>query len=418
MNIYFSGIGGVGIGPLAQIALGAGYRIFGSDSSDSALVQDLSKEGVAISLSQDGDFLRKIHDESPIDWLVYTSALPYDHPELVVARELGIHTSKRDEFLSNLISKKGLKLIAVAGTHGKTTATGMFVWALKALGVPVSYSIGTTVSFGPSGSYDPKSDFFIYECDEFDKNFLNFSPYLSITTSFDYDHPDTYPAQSDYVDAFRQYSKQCDRIITWEEDVRAIDETCLEKTQIIASDDVVDINLPGRHNRKNATLVVKAIEELGLATESEAIRAVESFPGTDRRFERLSDNVYSDYGHHPVEITATLAMAKEIGDKITLVYQPHQNRRQHMIKDEYTSQFEDADKVYWLPTYLAREKEGQVVLTPQDLTKNLTNKQNVTYAELGDGLWENIQKDLSEGNLVLFMGVGSIDKWAREQLKK
>src|SRR5690606_24799052 len=126
-----------------------------------------------------------------------------DHPELVAARLLGIKIAKRDELLAFILKEKGLKLIAITGTHGKTTTTGMLVWCLQNLGVPISYSVGSTLPFGPSGAFRPDSEYFVYECDEFDRNFLHFEPYLSVITSIEYDHPDTYPTENEYYDAFR-----------------------------------------------------------------------------------------------------------------------------------------------------------------------------------------------------------------------
>src|SRR3954468_16361308 len=124
MNIYFSGVGGVGIGPLVQIALDAGYTVQGSDATQSPLTHELQARGVTISIGQDGTFLQACHNDNPIDWYVYTAALPDNHPELLLARQLGIKTAKRDELLARIIQEKNLKLIAVAGTHGKTTTTG------------------------------------------------------------------------------------------------------------------------------------------------------------------------------------------------------------------------------------------------------------------------------------------------------
>src|SRR5690606_34045382 len=158
----------------------AGYRVVGSDAADSPVVTELREAGIIVNIGQDGTFLEACHQEMAVEWFVHTSALPEDHPELVFAREHGIRTSKRDEFLSHFIEERDLKLIAVAGTHGKTTTTGMFVWTLKQLDIPVSYSIGTTVPFGPSGAYDAQSEYFVYECDEYDRNFLQYSPALSL----------------------------------------------------------------------------------------------------------------------------------------------------------------------------------------------------------------------------------------------
>jgi len=418
MNIYFSGIGGVGIGPLARIAYDAGYSVVGSDAAESTIVDELREAGVVVNIGQDGTFLEACHSDAPIDWLVYTSALPEDHPELVFAREHGIKTSKRDEFLSHIINEKGLKLIAVAGTHGKTTTTGMLVWALKKLGVPVSYSIGTTISFGPSGAYDPESEFFVYECDEYDRNFLHYSPALSLITSFDYDHPDTYPTQAEYTDAFLTFVKTSAHTILWQNDAEAMTVSLNNSLWVLPASEQSQIKLAGEHNRRNANLVLKAIEYLNLASNNLSVEALESFPGTNRRFEKIGDNLYSDYGHHPVEIAATLSMAKEISDRVTLVYQPHQNQRQHLIKDQYSNQFENAETIFWLPTYLSREDPMQAILTPKDLIVNITNKNDIRFAELDDKLWSEISRERNEGKLVVCMGAGTIDSWVRKQLQK
>ncbi len=413
MNIYFSGIGGVGIGPLAEIAHDTGYTIYGSDQQASLMTTQLEQKGMTIHIGQDGSFLKNVHTANPIDWFVHTAALPHNHPELVMARELGIKTAKRDELLAHIISEKHLKLIAVAGTHGKTTTTGMLIWAFKQCGIPVSYSVGTTISYGPSGQYSPDSEYFIYECDEFDRNFLHFSPYLSIITSIDYDHPDTYPTEQEYKTAFRQFIDQSRHTIIWNTDSDYIDEKATAAT-VLPNNAVLPLKLPGAHNRRNATLVLEALASLSIGSKTKNQSIIESFPGTDRRFEQLADNLYSDYGHHPVEITATLQLAKECANNVVLVYQPHQNIRQHEIKDQYTDAvFHNASEVYWLPTYLSREDPKLSVLTPDQLSKGLSN---IHIADLDDELWRNIQQARQDGKLVIAMGAGSIDEWLRKQL--
>ena len=415
MNVYFSGIGGVGIGPLAQIAHDAGYTVQGSDAAESLITKELTRRGIPVSLAQDGSFLQASHDKAPIDWFVHTSALPSDHPELALARQLGIKTAKRDELLAHIISEKNLKLIAVAGTHGKTTTTGMLVWTLQQLGVPVSYSVGSTLSFGPSGKFDPDSKYFVYECDEFDRNFLHFQPLVAVITSIGYDHPDTYPTEADYIQAFTQFTQQADVTIMWQHD-NGDTQVSSEEGWLLGDDEVLDINLPGLHNRQNATLVAKAVEYLQLGDRDKTIAALSAFPGTNRRFEKLADNLYSDYGHHPVEIAATLQLARELSDHVVLVYQPHQNVRQHEIKDQYTDCFELADDVYWLPTYLSREDPNLPILSPEELSSKVTNKEKVHTADLNEDLWAAITAARTKGSLVLCMGAGSIDAWVRRQL--
>lgn len=415
MNIYFSGLGGVGIGPLAEIAHDAGHTVVGSDVAETLMTPELRNKGITVNIGQDGSFLRESHAKTPLDWYVHTSALPANHPELLLAKELGIRTGKRDEFLAEFIKEHNLKLIAIAGTHGKTTTTGMATWAFKQLGIPVSYSIGTTVSFGPSGAYEPGSEYFIYECDEFDRNLLHFSPYLSLLTSIDYDHPDTYPNEEDYKATFRQYISQSSHTIGWEKDLSFISQASDDSIWSLGATETASLRVPGEHNRRNATLVLKGLEYLSLGDEKNA-GILENFPGTDRRFEKLGENLYSDYGHHPEEIAATLQLARELSEHVVLVYQPHQNQRQHFVRDQYTTQFDVAEKVYWLPTYLAREDPALPILTPQELTVNISNQSAIAYGELNDELWDKIQGHREAGHLVLCMGAGTIDAWVRGKL--
>ncbi|HET7630241.1 MAG TPA: Mur ligase domain-containing protein [Candidatus Saccharimonadales bacterium] len=424
MHIYFSGLGGVGIGPLAEIAEGAGYEVSGSDLADSLMTSQLKDRGVDVRIGQDGSQIAETHARSPIDWLVHTAALPTDHPELKFAREHNIRTSKRDEFLAELIEEKNLKLIAVAGTHGKTTTTGLLIWAFQRLGVAVSYSIGTTISFGPSGQFDQRSQYFVYECDEFDRNMLHFSPYLTLITSLDYDHPDTYSTETDYRQAFVEFLEQSDYSLLWEKDLRYLKADL--RADLEAYDelmDLSDIKLAGDHVRHNAYLVERAIRRLlddvaSTPKESAVVEAINSFPGTARRMEKLADNLYSDYGHHPVEIAATLQLARELSDHVVLVYQPHQNVRQHEIKDDYTDCMELAEDIYWLPTYLSREDPRLEILSPNQLSANLSNRDKVHMAELDGELWNSIESARQTGKLVLVMGAGSIDGWLRRQLSK
>lgn len=419
MHIYFSGIGGVAIGPLAEIAHDAGYTVSGSDQQDSLMTSQLRERGINIVIGQDGSQIDKTHQLQPIDWFVYTAALADEHPELVYAREHGIRTSKRDELLAEIIHEKNLKLIAVSGTHGKTTTTGLLVWALQQLEIPVSYSVGTTISFGPSGKFDDKSEYFVYECDEFDRNMLHFEPYLSLITSLDHDHFDTYPTADEYRQAFVKFLEQSGFVLLWEKDLHYL------KTDPVADLEAYDelmnlkhLRLAGDHVRHNAYLVERALTRLFPEIHHDRIvAAINSFPGTARRFEKLADNLYSDYGHHPVEIAATLQLAREISDHVVLVYQPHQNIRQHEVRGDYTDCMRLAETIYWLPTYLSREDPELEVLTPQQLTEKLTNKHVVRYADMNDALWSEIQNQLADGKLVLAMGAGSIDGWLREQLK-
>ena len=418
MHIYFSGLGGVGIGPLAEIARDAGYTVSGSDINENLMTRQLQDAGITVSIGQDGSQIAAIHEQMPIDWFVYTASLPATHPELRFASEHDIRTSKRDELLATIIKEKDLKLIAVSGTHGKTSTTGMLVWAFKELGVPVSYSVGTTLTFGPSGTYNSDSEYFVYECDEFDRNMLHFTPYLTLLPSLDYDHFDTYPTLDEYRRAFVQFIEQSGYSLLWEKDFRYLHSDI--QADVEAYDEHLDLShlrLPGDHTRHNAYLVERALSRLfpDIAT-GHITKAINAFPGTGRRMEKLADNLYSDYGHHPVEIKATLQLARELSDNVVLVYQPHQNVRQHEVRDQYTDCMELAEKIYWLPTYLSREDPDLEVLSPEQLSTHLSNKASVSISEMNDELWQDIERTRAAGKLVLVMGAGDIDSWVRSKL--
>ncbi|MDR1032784.1 MAG: Mur ligase domain-containing protein [Candidatus Nomurabacteria bacterium] len=401
MNIYLSGINGTGIGPLALMAGDAGFKVFGSDLSRGAIYDDIIESGAEFEIgAQDGKFLQRMHSKHHIDWLVYTSALTSDHPELVLAGKLGIKATKRDDLMNYIIKEKGLELIAVAGTHGKTTTTAMLVWAFQRLGLPLSYVVGTTLPFAKSGHYDPNAKYIAYECDEYDRNFIKFHPELALITTVGHDHIDIYPTEASYKQAFEQFEAQSQQVI--------------RSTELIVDP---GLKLPGEHNRENANLVLAALQQLGVLQGLPLQRGAEllnAFPGSNRRFERLADGLYTDYAHHPDEVTATVQMARELSDKVAVIYQPHQNTRQHQVKEGYKGAFLGADKIFWLPTYLTREDPSLPVLTPSDFIATLANKEAAEAAELDDKLLEVIKKLRNSGYLVVMMAAGPADSWLRE----
>lgn len=405
MNVYFSGISGTGIGPLAELAQDAGFTVFGSDLKRGAISEELDARGIEVSYGeQDGIFLRKKFSESGVDWLVYTSALPQDHAELLAAKELGIRYTKRDEFLAELIQQKNLKMIAVAGTHGKTTTTAMIVWAMIKLDIPVSYLIGTTISWGNGGQYNPQSQFFVYEADEYDRNFLAYHPYLTAITCIDYDHPDVYPTVEEYRAAFDQFMSQSENVVI--------------NTTISSS-----ITLVGGLRRQDASIALEVIQKIAPDINyQKVIDALNSFPGAGRRFEEITPGVYTDYAHHPNEIASTVKMAVELKERnqyagLAVIYQPHQNTRQHEVKDGYKHAFVGADKIFWLPTYLTRENPNLTILTPEELSEKTETKAQTEIAELNDDLAAKIQQLHKDNWLVVLMAAGPADNWLREQFK-
>ena len=430
MNIYISGISGTGMGPLALMAKNAGYQVFGSDRSRGAISYELDQANIPFEVgNQDGSFLKQIHESHHLDWFVYTSALPEDHPELKLAKFLGLKISKRDELTAYLVKTLGLKMIAIAGTHGKTTTTAMLIWVTQKLQLPAAYIVGSTLSFALSGSYHPNDQYFIYEADEYDRNFLRYEPWLSLITFVSYDHPDIYPSEDDYHQAFLQFEKQSQSLIF------ASPAATPPNLSILSDHPLQVLNIPdpcftlaGSARREDANLVFHAIRQI-LADQSDhsqisdqqILDILNQFPGVGRRFERLKDGLYSDYAHHPEEIKATVEIAKEEAEKLSktgvvVVYEPHQNTRQHEVFHLYKNVFQGVDHLFWLPTYLTRENQSLKIFTPSDFIKTLDNQVVATPAELNEDLKSKL-KDLHQQNyLIILMSAGPADQWFRDEL--
>ena len=466
------------MGPLALMAKQAGFSVFGSDLSKGAVYDELVQAGIEVKIGeQDGEFLRE-KLETGVDWFVHTSALPENHPELVLARKTGVKVSKRDELTAWLVKELGLKMVAVAGTHGKTTTTAMIVWAALKLQLPASYIVGTTLGFAPAGAYHAGDKYFIYEADEYDRNFLKFSPWTAVITCVSYDHPDIYSTEEDYREAFSQFERQSSAVIR--EGATAV----LPEEGVFLPEELAfvpeEFKLAGEVRRKDAALAAEAVLKMvkdgnggglrvdcgassviGYETDDEAnnasgcetgngavierevsaseiadnrggefdavrkkiVQVLYKFPGVGRRFERIAEGVYTDYAHHPEEIAATLEMAREearLTEKkgVVAVYQPHQNTRQHEVRAGYRQAFLVADKVFWLPTYLTRENPELAVLTPEELISGLENREVAEVAELSDEFAEKLREYVKEGFLVLLMTAGPADGWLREKFRQ
>lgn len=428
MHIYFSGIGGAGIGPLAQIAYQAGYKVSGSDKQDSSYIRYLKKHGVTnIHIGQTKDDIAKIHNETPIDWMVYSSALTLENPnapELEFCKSQNIKTSKRDELLSQILKEKQLNLIAVAGTHGKTTTTALAIWLFKKLGLPISYSVGAKISFGDMGQYDEKSKYFVYEADEFDRNFLAFNPYMSLITGVSWDHHEMFPTRKDYQKAFKEFIGQSKHTIVWQEDA---DYLSLVSGSNIAVQNPAELEqsgltLDGLYNRLDAWLTVQALHKITKEPIDGLVKIANEFPTLSRRMEPIIPNLYSDYAHTPEKIRGCMSVAQEISSRtnqnIVVVYEPLTNRRQHYMKNDYKDCFEGASELIWIPSYLAREDPSQRVIAPQELIEHLSDPSFAKAMERDSNLKTAIQKHLDAGDMIVCMaggGGGSLDDWLREE---
>jgi UDP-N-acetylmuramate--alanine ligase len=430
MHIYFSGIGGAGIGPLAQVALQAGYQVSGSDKQTSSYIDYLKKHGIEdIHIGQSKNAIAQVHGKRPIDWFVYSSALTLENPnaaELAYCHEQNIKHSKRDEFLNQILDDKQLKLIAVAGTHGKTTTTAMTVWLFKQLDLPVSYLLPAKTSFAEMGEYIQASEYFIYEADEFDRNFLAYEPELSLISGVSWDHHEIFITRDDYQAAFKEFISQSKQSYIWPEDAEylGLDDTSSNSLQVLDSSDkrIDRLDLDGKYNRLDAWLVIETIKSLTKEPFDKLINLMNGFPGLSRRMEMIVPNLYSDYAHTPEKIRGAMSVALELatpkGQDLIMVYEPLTNRRQHYIINEYKDSFAGATKLYWLPSYLAREDSTQRKITPEELISHLDDPTIAFPAERDEKLKRAIQKHLDNGDMVVGMAGGggdSLDDWLRRQ---
>lgn len=426
MHIYFSGIGGAGIGPLALIAAKAGFTVSGSDKQDSDYITYLRGKGIEnIDIGQTYAQITKTHRKLPIDWVVYSSAIekenPDGHPEIMFAEQNGIKHSKRDTFLNELLKRTNKKMIAIAGTHGKTTTTAMAIWLFKQLHIPISYSVGAKLSFGDMGEFDVESEYFVYEADEYDKNFLSFSPAVSIISGIGYDHADIYPTPEIYNQAFVDFICQSEDVFAHPEDLERIGMSGGAESESVDVD-ITKFTLVGQVNRANAQLVVEAVSRLTGKEYKELTSIMNDFPGVSRRFEKISDNIYSDYAHTPEKIRGAIQIAQEsgIGD-VVVVYEGLHNTRQHFIKAQLPNLFTGIKKLYIVPSYLAREDQSLEMLSPEKLCEIIVEPSDCNPTELNKKLKNNIIKHANSSDIVLCLsagGGGSLDEWLRKEYKK
>jgi UDP-N-acetylmuramate--alanine ligase len=348
-----------------------------------------------------------------------------DAPELRFCQEQHIQATKRDEFLTFLLRKKQLKLIAIAGTHGKTTTTAMTIWLCKQIGLPISYSVGAKLGYGEMGEYDPHSEYFVYEADEFDRNFLAYEPYASIITGIDWDHPDIYPTREEYNAAFREFLEQSAWKLLWDADAQRLELPANQPDTVLlpTNDPAITqkITLPGLVNRQDAWLVVQALHHVTKAPIDELVAHINRFPGISRRFEAIAPNLYTDYAHTPPKIRGALQLAHEVaGDNVVVIYEGLHNMRQHFIKEELRHLFDGLKQLYIVPSYLAREDPNQPLLTPTDL-RDLLDESMQAHAQaaaLDDTLASAIRTHLAQGDLVLALSGGggkSLDEWLRKE---
>ena len=442
-RIHFVGIGGIGMSGIAEVLLTLGYKVSGSDLRESSVTQRLAGLGAIIFIGH------RAENVTGSEAVVTTSAVTRDNPEIQAARAQHIPVIPRAEMLAELMRLK--YGIAIAGMHGKTTTTSMVAAVLAAGGLDPTVVVGGRVDAMGSNARLGKSQYLVAEADESDRSFLKLSPILSIVTNVDREHMDCYRDMEDVEQAFVDFMNRvpfygvviaCQdderlrsllprlerRVITYGASeasafrARVLDEGCRSEDgrprsrfEVWNSGKKVgefDLHVPGHHNVLNATAAVAA--GVGLDIPAEKIsEALAQFRGVDRRFQLKGKvdgvSVVDDYGHHPTEIRATLAAARQCGfKKIHVIFQPHRYTRTRDLADEFAMAFGNADTLQLLDIYAASEEPIPGV-TAQGLAQRITSSgTQAEYVTSFNDAVTHAASHAKSGDLVLTLGAGSV----------
>jgi len=443
MQLHLVGIGGAGISAIARVLLGRGFTVSGSDREENDQTISLRKEGAVVTV---GHRAKNINGAEAV---IISSAIPVDNPEVKAAREAGIPLFKRAEFLGYLMA--GSTGIAVAGTHGKTTTTGMIAQILVDAGLDPTVILGGILPEWESNGRAGKGKYFVIEADEYDHMFLGLRPSLAVITNIEHDHPDIFPTVAEYIDDFRQFASllpDSGRLIVCGQDggVRQLLQTLnlskveirtygvvrkgskqrfdleasdyqsnqLGGTDFLVSDNgqtvgLVRLRIPGEHNIQNALAAIGIALDLGVDF-SQVRHSLAEFGGIGRRFQVTGEvggvTIIDDYAHHPTEIEATLAAARQRfpGRRIWAVWQPHTFSRTILMLSRFAGSFGDADRVIALDIYRSRETDDLGISTANVIEE--MNHPNAIYIPQIEDAVTYLLDRIHPDDVVVTLGAG------------
>ena len=442
-KIHMIGIGGSGMCPLAEILTSKGYTVSGSDNYESDTLKRLKKQNLKIYMSHDK---KNIKD---CDLVVYSAAIKRDNPEIVGAIEKNIPVIERSEMLG-IITSTYKNLIAVSGTHGKTSTTSMITQILTEADADPTAIIGGKLPFLGGNSRIGKSQNIVCEACEYVDTFLNLNPAISIILNVDSDHLDYFKNLDGVINSFNKFAKKTtDLLIINGDDANSIKATkdvkipiikigmnstnkyyaqnIVESKGICVSFDVLrdgkklmtaELSVPGKHNLYNALAAIAVADYMGLSLNKTKI-ALKSFTGVHRRFEILGNinniTIADDFAHHPTEIKATLSAAKNMGYKrVITIFQPHTYSRTSMFLNEFAEALKISDLVILSEILAVREKN-----TYNIHSEDLQNKiDGCIYLKTFEEISEYILKIAQPNDLILTMGGGNIYECANMIINK
>jgi UDP-N-acetylmuramate--alanine ligase len=448
-RIHFTGIGGIGMSGLAEYFLRKGYKVSGSDITPSHITERLKKLGAEIFIGHSKENVKSI-----VDKVVYTSAVHGDNPEIQRAKELNIKTVRRAELLGEVVNDKFL--IAVSGTHGKTTTTAMIAKVLADAGLDPLVFVGGNVQLFEGGSTRTgEGNYAVVEADEYDRSFLTLKPDIAVVTSIDEDHLDIYKDLDDIKMTFKEFcnkSKKGSKVVYFGDDenvVSALSNLNKEKVSYGFNDSNflrisdyslnrgnqiftfynshnsyknVSLKLIGIHNVLNSAACFAVCNTLGIEF-SDFKKSIKGFEPVDRRLQLKSDKgrvkVYDDYAHHPKEIKVSLNGLKSIAKgRLITVFQPHLYSRTKDFYKEFAESLSIADEVVLMEIYPAREKPIKGVTSELVFNELIKLNSKVKYFKNNKSILSYLKKDVKSNDTVVFQGAGDITKLCDEFVKE
>ena len=420
MKIYCSGIGGIGLSAYAAMQNVNGHEVFGSDRSESELLDDLRSQGISVGLNQDGTYIPE-----DIDLFVFTEAMPKDAPEMVRARELNVKMQNYFEALGDL--SRDYKVIAVCGTHGKSSTVAMAARVLMDAGVDPSVVVGTKLKELDGRNWRKgNSEYFLLEACEYRGSFLSLSPDIVLMTNADGDHFDAFESVKVYQETFVEFLNLLSGegiVITHMNDPDCVKIVREAKKEVKDTDsfEYPELGVPGKHMRENAQLVMGLAQIIGI-DENEALESLKEYSGCWRRMEVIGTyegaTVIDDYAHHPREIAATVQSALEAypDRRILCAFQPHMHDRTLKLYEEFKTCFKGAHELVITDVYDARSDVEKEKVDMNKLKTDVEKGSNVRTKYLGN--LEETEHALrneiiQNGDVLICLGAGDITNMAR-----
>lgn len=426
-TVHFLGIGGSGASAAAALAQAQGFEVTGCDLEPD---NEFTTQFKPYQLLKGHSAFHLRGGGSNIDILAVTPAifsLDPDNPELMEAKKLGIPVLTWQQFVGEYLTKAKF-VIAVCGTHGKTTTTAMIAQLLEDANLDPTVLLGAINPKWKTNYRIGKGHYFVVEADEFNDNFLHFKPDINVVTNIEMDHPEYFKDLNAYMDSFEKFLLQTKGTIIAnleDQNVSEILKDIMKQSKVSAVDftkNEMDFNLkiPGEHNILNAKAALQVGLLLGI--EPETIRkSLNSYTGVGRRFEYLGKfkdaKVYSDFGHHPTEIKVTMEAARQRfpNQRLILIYEPHMFSRTKALFDDFVKVFKEipVDKIIITDIYPSREIDTGLV-TSRQLADAVGYDTLVYHSK--DQLLPSLKQHIQKGDIIFFMGAGDIDKYAKELL--